>query len=117
MTATEARCARRTSLSRDGLALAACHSGDTLVVPKLDRLARSLPDTREILDELIARGACTTAELAELFSVNRATVYRTMSAALSRWCSRCAHFALVEEPDRYRDVLTTFLDRVEANPA
>ena len=28
-----------------------------------------------------------------------------------------AHFAPVEEPDRYRDVLTTFLDRVEANPA
>jgi L-proline amide hydrolase len=27
-----------------------------------------------------------------------------------------AHFAPVEEPDRYRDVLTTFLDRVEANP-
>ncbi|HEY5783323.1 MAG TPA: recombinase family protein [Microlunatus sp.] len=28
------------------LALAACHSGDTLVVTKLDRLARSLPDAR-----------------------------------------------------------------------
>ena len=27
-----------------------------------------------------------------------------------------AHFAPVEEPDRYRGVLTTFLDRVEANP-
>ena len=34
------------------LALAACHSGDTLLVTKLDRLARSLPDARGILDEL-----------------------------------------------------------------
>ena len=34
------------------LALAACRAGDTLVVTKLDRLARSLPDARDILDEL-----------------------------------------------------------------
>jgi DNA invertase Pin-like site-specific DNA recombinase len=38
------------------LALAACRSGDTLVVTKLDRLARSLPDARAILDELTRRG-------------------------------------------------------------
>ena len=31
-------------------------SGDTLVVPKLDRLARSVPDARDIGDTLIARG-------------------------------------------------------------
>jgi DNA invertase Pin-like site-specific DNA recombinase len=30
--------------------------GDTLVVPKLDRLARSVPDAREIDDSLAARG-------------------------------------------------------------
>jgi DNA invertase Pin-like site-specific DNA recombinase len=30
--------------------------GDTLVVPKLDRLARSVPDARAITDSLIARG-------------------------------------------------------------
>ena len=30
--------------------------GDTLVVPKLDRLARSVPDARHIADELAARG-------------------------------------------------------------
>jgi len=36
-------------------ALAACRAGDTLVVTKLDRLARSLPDARDIVDELIAR--------------------------------------------------------------
>jgi DNA invertase Pin-like site-specific DNA recombinase len=30
-------------------------AGDTLVVTKLDRLARSLPDAREIADELTAR--------------------------------------------------------------
>src|SRR5207253_2421289 len=39
---------------RPGLreALAACRAGDTLVVTKLDRLARSLPDARDIVDEL-----------------------------------------------------------------
>lgn len=36
-------------------ALAACRSGDTLVVTKLDRLARSLPDAREILEDLTRR--------------------------------------------------------------
>jgi DNA invertase Pin-like site-specific DNA recombinase len=43
---------------RPGLdqALAAVRSGDTLVVPKLDRLARSVPDAREIADALLARG-------------------------------------------------------------
>src|SRR5215213_10179020 len=37
------------------LALAACRAGDTLVVTKLDRLARPLPDARGILDELTNR--------------------------------------------------------------
>ena len=37
------------------LAFAACRAGDTLVVTKLDRLARSLPDARDILDELTRR--------------------------------------------------------------
>jgi DNA invertase Pin-like site-specific DNA recombinase len=37
-------------------ALAACRSGDTLVVTKLDRLARSVPDARDIVDELTAAG-------------------------------------------------------------
>jgi DNA invertase Pin-like site-specific DNA recombinase len=37
------------------LALAACRAGDILVVTKLDRLARSLPDARDILDELTRR--------------------------------------------------------------
>ena len=32
-------------------ALAACREGDTLVVTKLDRLARSLPDARAIAEE------------------------------------------------------------------
>jgi DNA invertase Pin-like site-specific DNA recombinase len=35
--------------------LSACRSGDTFVVTKLDRLARSLPDARDILDELTKR--------------------------------------------------------------
>ena len=42
---------------RPGLreALAACRKGDTLVITKLDRLARSLSDARAIADELTAR--------------------------------------------------------------
>jgi DNA invertase Pin-like site-specific DNA recombinase len=50
---------------RPGLrqAMAACRHGDTLVVAKLDRLARSLPDARD-------------SQLAELFNVARSTVYR-----------------------------------------
>src|SRR5690606_757552 len=46
-----------TTRERPGLreALAACRAGDTLVVTKLDRLARSLPDARAIADELTAR--------------------------------------------------------------
>jgi DNA invertase Pin-like site-specific DNA recombinase len=44
--------------NRPGLqqALAAVREGDTLVVPKLDRLARSVPDARAIGDSLAARG-------------------------------------------------------------
>jgi len=46
-----------TNRHRPGLreALAACRDGDTLVVTKLDRLARSLPDARDILEDLTAR--------------------------------------------------------------
>lgn len=35
--------------------MAACRAGDVLVVTKLDRLARSLPDARDIVAELTAR--------------------------------------------------------------
>jgi DNA invertase Pin-like site-specific DNA recombinase len=47
-----------TNRGRPGLgqALAAVRAGDTLVVPKLDRLARSVPDARDIGDSLVARG-------------------------------------------------------------
>ena len=47
-----------TNRARPGLdqALAAVRAGDTLVVPKLDRLARSVPDARDIGDTLAARG-------------------------------------------------------------
>lgn len=47
-----------TNRARPGLdqALAAVRKGDTLVVPKLDRLARSVPDARAIGDELAGRG-------------------------------------------------------------
>jgi hypothetical protein len=47
-----------TSRARPDLdqALAAVRSGDTLAVPKLDRLARSVLDARHIGDSLVARG-------------------------------------------------------------
>src|ERR1700730_6610311 len=47
-----------TNRDRPGLdqALAAARTGDTLVVPKLDRLGGPLPDARGIADALIARG-------------------------------------------------------------
>ncbi len=46
-----------TNRDRPGLreALAACRAGDTLVVTKLDRLARSLPDARAISEDLTRR--------------------------------------------------------------
>lgn len=47
-----------TNRARPGLreAMAACREGDALVVTKLDRLARSVPDARDIVDDLTARG-------------------------------------------------------------
>jgi hypothetical protein len=56
-----------TNRERPGLreAIAACRGGDTLVVTKLDRLARSLPDAREILADLTAgRSSSALAALA-----------------------------------------------------
>ena len=46
-----------TRRERPGLreAMAACRAADTLVVTKLDRLARSLPDARDIVEELTKR--------------------------------------------------------------
>jgi DNA invertase Pin-like site-specific DNA recombinase len=46
-----------TNRDRPGLreALAGCRAGDTLVVTKLDRLARSLPDARAIAEDLTRR--------------------------------------------------------------
>lgn len=51
-----------TNRDRPGLreAMAACWSGSTLVVTKLDRLARSVPDARAILDELHDRGVAVS---------------------------------------------------------
>ena len=60
--------------ARPGLnqALAAVRAGDTLVVPKLDRPARSVPDARAI-------GDYTITDLADLFKVSRPTVYHTLA--------------------------------------
>jgi DNA invertase Pin-like site-specific DNA recombinase len=47
-----------TNRKRPGLdqAIAAVREGDTLIVPKLDRLARSVPDARAIAGQLAAKG-------------------------------------------------------------
>ncbi|WP_083098447.1 recombinase family protein [Pseudophaeobacter leonis] len=47
-----------TNRDRPGLdqAIAAVREGDTLVVPKLDRLARSVPDARAIAEQLESKG-------------------------------------------------------------
>ncbi|HYN97662.1 MAG TPA: recombinase family protein [Pilimelia sp.] len=53
-----------TNGARPGLdqALAAVRGGDTLVLPGLDRLARSVPDARAIGDSLAARrSGCSSA--------------------------------------------------------
>jgi Resolvase, N terminal domain len=46
---------RELRLTRASVGPAACRAGDTLVVTKLERLARSLPDARNILHELTRR--------------------------------------------------------------
>ena len=47
-----------TNRARPGLdqALAAVREGDVLIVPKLDRLARSVPDARAIAEQLAKKG-------------------------------------------------------------
>jgi DNA invertase Pin-like site-specific DNA recombinase len=64
-----------TNRDRPGLreAMAACRAGDVLVVTKLDRLARSLPDARDIVAELTAARSSST-------SVGRSTTRPTRSA-------------------------------------
>ena len=70
---------------RPGLqqALAAVRQGDTLVVPKLDRLARSVPDARAIGDSLAAGGVRLPA--AECSSAGR-PARRTVRSRLQRPC-------------------------------
>ncbi|MET3719654.1 MULTISPECIES: recombinase family protein [unclassified Arthrobacter] len=72
-----------------GKALAACRGGDTFVMTKLDRLARSLPDATDIADELTRKGVTLNiggsihnGEIAELFGVARSTVFRAIQRAV-----------------------------------
>ena len=69
-----------TNRARPGLreALAVCRSGDTLVVTKKPKLK---PAQEKHLVELRPGGKHTGAELAELFSVARSTVYRAVQRA------------------------------------
>jgi len=76
-----------TNRDRPGLrlALAACRGGDTFVVTKLDRLARSLPDSRDILDELTRRTSGSA-------SAARFTTPPIPSDGSCSTCSRCCGF-------------------------
>lgn len=71
-----------TNRVRPGLreTLAAVRSGDTLVVTKLDRLARSLRDARDIADELTAKGSRSV-------SGEAATTRRIRSGSSCSMCS------------------------------
>ena len=77
------------------LALAAVREGDTLVVPKLDRLARSVPDARAIADELEQRGV--RLQLGASVHDPRDPMGRMFFNVLAtfaesrRICSACAH--------------------------
>jgi DNA invertase Pin-like site-specific DNA recombinase len=73
-----------TNRDRPGLqlALAACRAGDTLVVTKLDRLARSLPDARDILDELTKR---TSSSVSAAQSMIRQTRWDGCCSTCLQW--------------------------------
>ena len=77
------------------LTLAAVRKGDTLVIPKLDRLARFVPDAcarerlhckqsqlcggqQRELRHMNAMGTSSISDLAKLFSVSSPTVYRSL---------------------------------------
>ena len=87
-----------TNRSRPGLdqALAAVRRGDTLVVPKLDRLARSVPDARYIADALVERGVALalghtryhpTDPMGKMF-FNILATFAEFEADLIRLCTR-----------------------------
>ena len=66
------------------LTLATLCEGDTLVVPKLDRLARFVPDPRHRprqgeLCRMHAKDEYSISDLTEFFSVSRPTASRTLN--------------------------------------
>ena len=71
------------------LALAACWAGDTSVVTKLYRLARSLPGARDILDGLPKRNVKLTSSAAQ--SMDR-------TDRVGRCCSSCWRWWLSSNP-------------------
>jgi len=73
-----------TNRDRPGLrlALAAWRAGDALVVTKLDRLGRWLPDARDILDEL-TRETSNSASAAQ--SMIQPTRWDVCSSTFSQW--------------------------------
>ena len=75
-------------------AMAACGAGDTFVVTRLDRLARSLPDARDILEGLTKRDV----KLSMNGSVHQPNhvVGRLLSASVTR----CALGSRHQRPSR-----------------
>jgi DNA invertase Pin-like site-specific DNA recombinase len=85
-----------TNRSRPGLnsALAALREGDTLVVPKLDRLALGFSDARAIGDSLAARGAPLSLGVRSMTPATRWASAFSTSSRRSRFlrsiCCGCA---------------------------
>ena len=82
--------------------------GDTLVVPKLDRLARSVPDSRAIADQLRERGvklalgrtlsSRSSSPAESRFSYVLTTLWLRSCTWLWHWCRQCAQRAAVTSP-------------------
>jgi hypothetical protein len=74
-----------------GEALAACRAGDTLVVTKVDRLARSLPDARDIADDLTRRSV----------RLNLDGPSTTRPTLLGGCCSTCSPWSPSSRPNSF----------------
>lgn len=84
--------------------MAAGRAGDNLVITKLDRLARSLPDAREIIEGLGDNGAPAEYPSASpnVISVGGATLHFGSSGALTRetgWSSSGGGCSAYETPN------------------
>ena len=79
---------RREGRTELALLLEFLRHGDTLVVTRIDRLARSIKDLQDIVHLLKERGVTQVAAVAQVYGVSSTTVYRALRALLK---PRAAH--------------------------